>query len=191
MGAREILLHWKGPVNFERFAEKKSPPDLIEVDRTGIYLHCLRMAEAFAVIYVGKADPTSVWSRNKQHYRNIKKFSWAFFDWKGFENRDDLDVTFIPNYDDKSESETKRDPAQLIERLSLFYAPYSGDENISGIEGAIQIHLWRNMATRKYLITPISNYSLRDKIIENDFDCKDTILGFNGGNRVIRTPSPQ
>jgi hypothetical protein len=193
MSGRNILLHWRGPVSFECFKEKKVPPDHVELDNTGVYLHCFRMGERFVVTYVGKADATSIWQRNQQHYRNISKFLSVFFDWKRFDTQSDLDVTFIPNYDDKLEREAGKDREELRRRINLFYAPVSEDKNseeknIRGIEGAIQIHLWRNMATRRYLITPISNYSLRDKVIENVFDSKEVILGFEGEKGIIRTP---
>jgi hypothetical protein len=188
-----IPLHWKGPVRFECFSEKKAPPDHSELANKGVYLHCFKMGETFVVSYVGKAASMSIWKRNQQHYGNIRNFLWALFDWQKFKTQGDLDVIFIPNYDDRLETEIKRNSEELIDRINLFYAPVPADahKEIGGIEGAIQIHLWRNMATRKYLITPISNYSLRDKVIENVFEPKQVVLGFDGERRVIRTPISQ
>ena len=189
MSEADIFLYWRGPISFASFSEKKMPADHIEMDRTGVYLHCFRMGEAFVVIYVGKAAPTSIWKRNRHHYENINSFSYALFDWKKIDTHGDLDVTFIPNYDDKLQRKFEADPAELIRRIRLFYAPVLNEENIRGIEGAIQIHLWRNMATRKYLITPISNYGLKGFVLKNEFDSKDVILGLEGEKRIIRTPS--
>lgn len=191
MSGRVIPLHWKGPVRFECFSEKKAPPNHSELANKGVYLHCFKMGETFVVSYVGKAASMSILKRNQQHYGNIRNFLCALFDWQKFKTQGDLDVTFIPNYDDTLEREIEKDSEELIKRIKVFYALVPADvhKDIGGIEGAIQIHLWRNMATRKYLITPISNYGLRDKMIENEFDSKEVILGFDADRRIIRTPS--
>jgi hypothetical protein len=141
------------------------------------------------VTYVGKTE-SSLWRRNQVHYTNIEKFLYHFFDLSTFESQEVLNFAFIPLYESHEKKETKETKEQMKKAMWLFYAPIANElvEYIRKIEGAIQIHLWRKMETRKYLVTPVSDWSLRGYVIKNDFESNDRILGFEPENRVIETP---
>lgn len=184
---RTITLNWQGPIRMKDLETNNKIYD--DLNKTGVYLWCAKQYDKYVIVYVGKAN--NIATRLCQEVGTINNgLSTLFNITDDSENWTDenLDCKYLPNYsnwddDAKALAETNK------EHLYIFYSAIeindeTPDLNMQ-VEGAIQIHLWRKTETRKYLITGVSSWNLRNAIIHNHFPADITIIGLD---RTIETP---
>ncbi|GEM_PF-4467883 len=168
MNLRKIQLDFIGPYSIQT-SEKAE-------HKKCVYLHCTKIddnSDYYICYYVGQSkDFIRRQGEHKNYYKNVKYSVWKI-------DNQELNIKYIPGYDIYDEVNLNPILDEMIKATKIFYAPIINDnDNPEEIEGAIQIHLWRNEKTRKYLISlkpPI--YNFKNGIITMNFPNNEKILG--------------
>ena len=169
-GNNVVPLVWRGPFTLQDFqAELQGQPeDKAEAARPGVYLHCLQRNAEYYITYVGKADSIAV--RQVQHLRMMNHRRSSLINIERFGQTSDIDITYIPDY--SNEALFTNDALQSnLQSTKVFFSSVPDDHIIDTelIEGALQIHLWQRMETRKYLLGTkmVSSWRYRGLIQSN------------------------
>jgi len=189
MNNNEISLKWK-PITVADVQRKGGKQVL---DR-GVYLWCLERTTKsnlqYIIAYVGKAN--IIGDRLRDQIAGIQEHNSLLFNLPETPISEDneneaLYIKYVPGHDSRTECAPPDLVQRNLDRYRFFYASLEAypDVEPEDVEGAIQLHLFRNPITRKYLITAVSSYRLRSRLLINDTGGA-TILGLEGS---ISTPS--
>lgn len=168
---KSIKLNWRGPVDFDKLEDDRYMQKWnSDMNNAGIYLHCyeITLQQKYAITYVGISDD-SIIERNKTHLSKTKNGECTLFN---FKDKDiNFDIIYCSAY--LSFEDKKKYVEPNIKTCKLFYATHTKEKFITDfgkmtkkrvllpLEGALQFELWRKEESRKYLITSVSNYSLK------------------------------
>lgn len=186
---KDILLNWVGPIDFKEIKNSNYTNSFEGISNGGIYIHCYKLPkdEKYAIAYVGKHE-YSILNRNIEHYKNTESGKYSLYSL--------LEETFLDiiyNQNNISNKETFiNDIRQNLSTLKLFYVSCDAKEiydyaTLKPLEGAIQFHLYSKTITRKYLLTNVSNYDLKNTRIINDKSKLTSSFEIVGLDDVIQT----
>lgn len=153
-------LTWRGPYPLENLKDELSPEDKQEAKEHGVYLYCLEREGRYHVFYIGAAPKRTILERLEEERRDYTGHHSSLVDINSFAKDGKLDVVWINDYD------MGEPDADLIEtNIGSSRIFFAAAEHPVVIEGALQVHFWRTMETRKYLLTQkISNWKYRGTI---------------------------
>jgi hypothetical protein len=181
----KIDLNWSSAGTLNDFINDTSQKYL-NINKPGLYMHVMRYDGFLCVVYLGKAD--HILNRQVEHAASVQRGRGSIIK-KPVDDTHGPDIVYVPDYDSDFK-EHEIDKNFTLQETNILYAPVDTKvHNLMGLEGALLIHLWRHADTRKYLITRISTYQLRNYRINNIFEKNpNQILGFNGARSVVQTP---
>lgn len=150
-------------------------------DGGGIYFHFIKLGNNDnRIIYVGECQSFKL--RQKEHLLCYSRNKYLLFE---IENQE-LNIKYIPDYDSPEILGNKFEviKEKTISNINVICGEIinPANNNLKGIEGAITAHLFKNQATRKFLISNKINYSLRNTEIL--FEGADKIL-YGLPNKII------
>lgn len=174
-----IWQHYGALGDFAARPLKKIP----EIESPGLYMHLLPISGKFAVTYVGSTN--HLLNRQYQQASAVKCGLGAIIH-KPEEAQAHPYITYVPSYD--SFPSQSQDIDYTLQETLVLCAPLDAiDYDLKGLEGAIQLHLWRYADTRKFLLTGVSTYRLRNCVIRNGFQVGH-VLGLMDSRSTIITP---
>jgi hypothetical protein len=191
----KITLNWGKPLSLHEFERGEMRADCPALQEAGVYMWCAKLADCYVVTYVGKADDT-VEARLVQHVAYIRggrASLFALHESATVCRDEDFRQAYIPEYDSPPDEELKRlidvnmKSTYVVATAKKDWAAVNnGEVRTMDVEGAIQIHLRRQPESRKYLMTGVSSYALRDVVLHNTFHKGVRVLGLE---RPIAIPS--
>ena len=162
-----VNLMWRGPYPLRGIESKLTSLSEEDAKGQGVYLHCLETEKEYDVVYIGKAD--SIIDRQGQHAYMLEHKRYSLVNVNSFRAGKGLDIMWIPDYG-MGEPDNKLVQSN-IDAFTVYFAKVKEVPPLI-VEGALQVHFWRKMDTRRFLLTQkISGWSYRGKIrneIPND-----------------------
>lgn len=185
----EINLNWQGPIFYKDFEDGSIDTKHPDIQIGGIYIWCLDYKGKKFVDYIGQSD--NIKRRHiKEHFPLIKNATYSLCDIKKFKLTGKLDIVHISGFCFLQPSKEMIND-NLYEH-EIYFTEMATNINGSNlktsremVEGALQIDLFLKHDSRVFLTTSVSNYSLRNTIIYNNFNNVD----FYGLNSKIISPT--